>query len=81
MEATRDSRYFYQNEFDKACFQHLLAYGDFKNLNGRTFAYKVLHDKTFNIAKDPKYEGHRHGMVYKSFDKRTSGSGIKNENF
>ena len=27
---TGDSRYIYQDEFDKACFQHDIAYGDFK---------------------------------------------------
>ena len=26
---TGDSRYIYQNELDKACFQHDVAYGDF----------------------------------------------------
>ena len=39
---TRHSRYTYQNELDKACFQHDMAYGDFKGLNRRTFANKVL---------------------------------------
>ena len=60
-----------------------MAYGDFKNLNRRTAADKVLHDKAFNIAKNPKYDGYQGGiasMVYKFFDKKTSGSGIKNEN-
>ena len=33
-----------------------MAYGDFKTLNRRTFADKVLHDKAFNIAKDPKHD-------------------------
>ena len=67
-----DSRYSYQNELDKACFQHDMAYEDFKDLNRRTFADKVLHDKAFNIAKDPKYDGYQRGlasMVYKFFDK------------
>ena len=27
-----DSRYIYQNELDKACFYHDMAYGDFKDL-------------------------------------------------
>ena len=42
-----------------------------------------MRDKAFNIAKNSKYDGYQHGfasMVYKFFDKRTSGSGIKNEN-
>ena len=60
-----------------------MAYGDFKDLNRRTFADKVLRDKAFNIVKDPKYDGYQRGlasMVYKYFDKKTSGSSIKNEN-
>ena len=70
---TGDSRYIYQNELNKACFQHDMAYRDFKDLNRRTFADKVLCDKAFNIAKDPKYDGYQHGlasMVYKFFDKK-----------
>ena len=44
---------------------------------------KMLCDKAFNIAKNPKYDRYQRGlasMVYKFFDKKTSGSGIKNEN-
>ena len=44
-----------------------MACGDFKNLNRRTFADKVLHNKAFNIANDPKYDGYQRGldtMVY-----------------
>ena len=77
------SRFIYQNELDKACFQHDTAYGDFKDLNIRTFADKVLRDEAFNIAKNPKYDGYQRGlasMVYRFFDKKTSGSCIKNEN-
>ena len=80
---TGDSRYIYQNEVDKACFQHDLAYGDFKDLARRTPSDKILREKAFNIAKIPKYEGYQRdlaSMVYKFFDKKTSGSGIKNEN-
>ena len=29
---TGDSRYIYKNELDQACFQHEVAYGDFKDL-------------------------------------------------
>ena len=49
-----DSRYIYQNELDKACFQDDMTYGNFKDLNRRTAADKVLHDKALNIAKNPK---------------------------
>ena len=76
---TGDSRYIYKNELDKACFQHDMAYGDFKDLAKRTAADKVLRDKAFNIAKDPKHDGYQKilaSMVYKFFDKKTAGSGV-----
>ena len=68
-----------------------MDYGDFKNLTGRTTSDKILRDKAFNIAKNPKYDGYQSGlasMVYKFFDKKSasladksaSGSDIKNEN-
>ena len=43
---------------------------------------KVLRDKALKIASDPKYDGYQRGlasMVYKFFDKKSSGSGIVNE--
>ena len=76
---TGDSRYIYKNELDKACFQHDMAYGNFKDLAKRTAADKVLKNKAFNIAKDPQYDGYQRGltsMVYTFFDKKTSGSGV-----
>ena len=78
---TGDTSYIYKNEFDKACFQHDMAYGDLKDLKRRTFSDKVLRDKAFNIAKNPKYDGYQRGlasMVYKFFDKKSTGSGIAN---
>ena len=69
---TGDARYIYRNELDQACFQHDLAYGDFEYLARRTASVKVLTDKAFNIAKNPKYDGGFSSMVYKFFDKRTS---------
>ena len=41
--------------YTKACFQHDMAYGHFKDLAKRTASDKVLRDKAFNIAKNPKY--------------------------
>ena len=43
--------------------QHDIAYGYFKDLTKRTAADKVLRDKTFNIAKDPKYDGYQRGLA------------------
>ena len=57
-----------------------MAFGVFKDLAKRTAADKVLRDKAFNIAKDPKYNGYQRGlasMTYKFFDKKTTGCGIK----
>ena len=75
---TGDTSYIYKNELDKACFQHDMAHGDFKDLLRRTASHKILRDKAFNIAKNPKYDGYQRGlasMVYKFFDKKSSGSG------
>ena len=75
---TGDTRYIYRNELDKACFQHDSAYADHKDLINRTKADKVLRDKAYNIASNPKYDGYQRGlasMVYKFFDKRSMGSG------
>ena len=81
-QETGDSRYIYKNELDKACFQHDVVYGDFKYLGKRTASDKVLRDKAFNIAKNPKYDGYQRAlasMVYKFFDKKAQRSGIKSK--
>ena len=60
--------FLYRNELDKACIQHDMAYGKSKYLTKRTQSDKVLRDKTFKIASDPKYDGYQKGlaaMVYK----------------
>ena len=49
---TGDSQYIYQNKLDKACFQHDMAYEDFKDLTRRTVVDKIIHDKVFNITKN-----------------------------
>ena len=51
-----ESRYIYQNQVDKACFQHYMAYGDFKDLCKRTTSDEVLSNKTFSFSKNPKYD-------------------------
>ena len=58
-----DTSYIYKNELDKACFQHDMAYGDFKDLAKRTAADKVLRDKTFKIVSDQKYDGCQRGLA------------------
>ena len=76
---TGDSRYIYKKELDKACFHHGMTYGDFKDSKKRTVADKVLRDKAFNIAKNPRYDGYQRGLasiVYNFFDKKTKGSSV-----
>ena len=76
---TWDTNYIYKNQLDKACFQHDMASGDFKDLAKKTASDEVLREKAFNIAKDPKYDGYQRGltsMVYKFFDKKSVGSGV-----
>ena len=71
-----------KNEFDKTCFQHDMTYGKSKDLAKRTQLDKVLRDKAFAIASDPKYDGYQRGLasiVYKFFDKKSSESGIADE--
>ena len=78
-ERTGDTRYIYRNELDKACFQHDSTYADHKDLINRTEADKVLKDKAYDIASNPEYDGYQRGlasMVYKFFDKKSTGSGI-----
>ena len=64
---TGDTRYIYKNQLDKACFQHDMAYGDFKDLKRRTASDKTLRDKAFNIAKNPKYDGYQRGLASMNF--------------
>ena len=57
-----------------------MTYGDFKDLVRWTASNKVLRNKAFNIAKNPKYDGYQRGLfsiVDKFSDKKCSGCGIK----
>ena len=47
---TGDSRYIYQKELDKSCFQHDMTYGDFKETPRKTICNIVFPNKTFNTS-------------------------------
>ena len=50
-----------------------MSYVDFKDLARRTSSDKLLSNKAFNIAKNPKYDGYQRdlaSMIYKFFDKK-----------
>ena len=79
---TGDTNYIYKNELDKACFVHDAAYSDSKDLTKRTVADKILKNKAFDIATDPKYDGCQRGlasMVYKFFDSKVASPDKKSE--
>ena len=65
---TGNTDFIYRNELDKACFQHDMAYGNSKDLVKRTQSDRVLKDRAFKIACNPKCDGYQRGlasMVYK----------------
>ena len=53
MKENWHSRHIYQNELDKTCLKHDMAYEDYRDLP-RTTSDKVLHVKAFDIGKNPK---------------------------
>ena len=79
---TGNTDFFYKNELDKTCFQHDMANDKSKDLAKSTQSGKVLRDETFKVTCDPKYDGYQRGlasMVYKFFDKTSSGSDSADE--
>ena len=74
---TGGSRYIYQNELEKACFKHDMAYSDFKDLSRRTGSDKVLGDKAFNIAKIQNFMDINTDLLHWFtifFDKKSAGT-------
>ena len=51
---TGNTDFIYKNELDKTCFQD----GKSKDLAKIAQSDKVLRDKAFEIASDPKYDGY-----------------------
>ena len=69
-----------ENRLDVACFQHDSAYEKYKDRLNRKKSDAVLKNKALKIAMDPKVNGYQRGlgsMVYKFFNERTKGSGLK----
>ena len=81
---TGDLQYIYQNEINKACFQHDMVYEDIKDLPRLTAFNKIFRDKAFIIAKITKYDGNQTRFtlvvyIFFFFDKGSSGSGGESE--
>ena len=65
---TGNTGFIYRCEFEKACFQHDMAYCKSKDLTKRTQLDKGLRDKPFKNDSDPKYDG---------YQKRTNFNGLQ----
>ena len=79
---TGNTDFIYKNKLGQGCFQRDTAYGKSKDLEKRTQSDKIWRDKAFKIASDPKYDGYQRGlasMVYKFFNKKSSGSDVDAE--
>ena len=68
-----DSQYIYQSELDEACFQHDIAYGDFKNLTRRKDSDKILRIKHLIIQRGLA------SIVYTFFEKNSPSGSVKNK--
>ena len=55
----RNIKHIYRNELDKACFPQNAAYSDSKDLAKRTISDKVLKDKSYKNARNPKYDAYQ----------------------
>ena len=76
---TVETNYIYKSYLDKVCFQHDRACCKYKDLAKRTQSDKMLREKPFEIASNPKHDGYQRGlasMVHKVFDKESNGSGV-----
>ena len=70
-----------KTRLDVVCFQHDSAYNKYKDSLNRKKSAVVLKNKALKIALDPKVNRYQRGvaaMVYKIFNERTKGMGIKN---
>ena len=72
----QETAYIYKNDLDRACFQHDMAYGKYEDLTKRTQLDKVVREKAFEIASNPKYDGYQRriaSMVLTFLDKKSIG--------
>lgn len=63
IKETWDSRYIYENQWDKPSFQYNMSYLDINDLDRRTVSGKIFPDKAFDIAKSKRYVGYQCGIV------------------
>ena len=76
---TGNIKHVYKNELDKVCFANDAEYSDRKDLAKRTISDKILKNRVYEIAINPKndgLQGRLASMFSNFFDKKT-GSGAK----
>ena len=79
---TRNTSFIYKTNLIKLVFSMIWLMAKKKDLAKITQPGKVLRDKAFKIASDPKYDGYQRGlasMVCQFFDKKSNGSDVVNE--
>ena len=78
---TENADNIYKNDLDKACFQHYMAYGKyrFEKKNRIRQNFKRQSFRNCNQCKIWWLSKRISLMMYKSFDKKSTGRGIKNE--
>ena len=59
---TGDTCLLYRNELDKACFRHDAAYAKYKDVENRLISDQKLRNSSFDIARNPKYDGYQRGF-------------------
>ena len=72
--------YILKNRLDATCFQYDSAYPEYKDRANRRQSDSALKNKALKIATDPGVNGYQRGlapMVYKFFNERAKGSGIR----
>ena len=53
---TGNTNHIFKNDLEKACFQHDLPHGKYKNLTEITQSHNVLREKSFEIVSNSKHD-------------------------
>ena len=61
---TGNLNHIFENELDKACFAHDAAYSDSKDLAKRILLGKILNNRAYKIAVNPKYDKYQRKLAY-----------------
>ena len=60
---TGNTNYIVKNDIEKACFQHDLPHGKYKNLTEITQSHNVLREKSFEIVSNSKHDDFLRGWA------------------